>query len=225
MVLTIMAFWSSLVMHHDRDRTILVCYTIAIPITLYVRHSVSDSLVQGQGLPFLEQTLSWMLLMMPLSLPFIGPSKVWPRLIGIALTLTPSFLLLSLSYEPLFYAVLLLTLAIWIQLESLVGSATSSPSPWHQLRRSYFFLFLTLLSFFGLGNLASLNSFDPSSVRCFVTTFSPFTMGALLLWKITVPFIAVSSALWAITIEHQVIDSIIIFYLCYFNIFSHYRYR
>lgn len=57
-----MAFWSSLVMHHDRDRTVLVCYTIAIPITLYVRHSVSDSLVQGQGLPVLEQALSWILL-------------------------------------------------------------------------------------------------------------------------------------------------------------------
>lgn len=60
--MTVMAFWSSLVMHHDRDRTVLVCYTIAIPITLYVRHSVSDSLVQGQGLPILEQVLSWLLL-------------------------------------------------------------------------------------------------------------------------------------------------------------------
>lgn len=66
MLLTVMAFWSSLVMHHDRDRTILVCYTIAIPITLYIRHSVSDSLVQGQGLPILEQGLSWMLLGMKL---------------------------------------------------------------------------------------------------------------------------------------------------------------
>lgn len=62
MLLTVMAFWSSLVMHHDRDRTVLVCYTIAIPITLYIRHSVSDSLVQGQGLPILEQGLSWILL-------------------------------------------------------------------------------------------------------------------------------------------------------------------
>ena len=59
MLLTVMAFWSSLVMHHDRDRTVLVSYTIAIPITLYVRHSVADSLIQGQGLPLLEQCLSW----------------------------------------------------------------------------------------------------------------------------------------------------------------------
>ena len=59
MVLTVMSFWSSLVMHHDRDRTVLVSYTIAIPITLYVRHSVADSLIQGQGLPLMEQCLSW----------------------------------------------------------------------------------------------------------------------------------------------------------------------
>lgn len=136
---------------------------------------------------------------LPLTLPLIGPSKVWPRLIGIVITLTPSFLLLSLSYEGIFFAILVVALAVWIRLESV----SSSDSFWTQLRRSYFFLFLTLLSFFGLGNLASLNSFDPSSVRCFVTTFSPFTMAALLLWKITVPFIAVSSALWAITLQHQ----------------------
>ena len=139
---------------------------------------------------------------MPVTLPFIGPSRVWPRLIGIGITLTPSFLLLSLSYEAVFYTLLLVTLAVWIKLEQLLDTSPSI-SPWRQLRRSYFFLFFTLLSFFGLGNLASLNSFDPSSVRSFVTTFSPFTMGALLLWKITVPFIAVSSALWAVTLQHQ----------------------
>ncbi|KAI9561539.1 hypothetical protein GHT06_012498 [Daphnia sinensis] len=200
MLLTVMAFWSSLVMHHDRDRTVLVCYTIAIPITLYVRHSVSDSLVQGQGLPILEQVLSWLLLGLPLTLPVIGPSLLWPRLIGIVITLTPSFLLLSLSYEGIFFAILVVALAVWIRLEAAIPP---SDSFWTQLRRSYFFLFLTLLSFFGLGNLASLNSFDPSSVRCFVTTFSPFTMAGLLLWKITVPFIAVSSALWAVTLQHQ----------------------
>jgi len=199
MVLTVVAFWSSLVMHHDRDRTILVCYTLAIPVTLYIRHSVSDNLLQGNGLPLMEQCFSWTLLCLPLTLPVMGPSKMWPRLIGIAVCLTPSFLLLSQSYEVLFYILLIVVLGVWIKLEAAI-----QPSPWHLLRRSYFFLFLTLLSFFGTGNLASLNSFDPSCLRTFVTTFSPYTMGALLIWKITVPFIAVSTALWAITVENQI---------------------
>ena len=29
-------------------------------------------------------------------------------------------------------------------------------------------------------------------------------MAALLVWKVTVPFVAVSTALWAITVENQV---------------------
>jgi len=45
-------------------------------------------------------------------------------------------------------------------------------------------IFLLLSAFFGTGNIASINSFDPSSVLCFVTVFSPFVMGALMLWKV-----------------------------------------
>ena len=93
-----------------------------------------------------------LLLCLPATLPFIGPSLVWPRLIGIGITLTPSFLLLSMSYEAVFYTLLLVTLAVWIKLEQLLDSSPSI-SPWRQLRRSYFFLFFTLLSFFGLGKL------------------------------------------------------------------------
>lgn len=62
MVLTIASIWASLVMHHDRDRTILVSYTLTIPIAIYIRHSVSDSLLAGQGLPVLEQFFAWVLL-------------------------------------------------------------------------------------------------------------------------------------------------------------------
>ena len=61
-MLTVIAIWSSLVMHHDRDRTVLVSYTIASPVAIYVRHSVQESLIQGQGLPWLEQCVAWFLL-------------------------------------------------------------------------------------------------------------------------------------------------------------------
>ena len=54
------------------------------------------------------------------------------------------------------------------------------------------FLFIIFYSFFATGNIASLNSFDPSSIRCFVAIFSPFLMGALLLVKILIPFLVVS---------------------------------
>lgn len=70
---------------------------------------------------------------------------MWPRLIGVAVTLIPSLILLSVSYEVIFFFFLLVTMAVWIKLESAI-----IPSPWQQMRRSYFFVsFYTLFLRFG----------------------------------------------------------------------------
>ncbi|XP_068712395.1 GPI ethanolamine phosphate transferase 1-like [Montipora foliosa] len=66
------------------------------------------------------------------------------------------------------------------------------------LRIAYFFVFFIIVAFFGTGNIASINSFDPASVYCFLTVFSPFTMGALLLCKVLIPFVIVTCAFDAI---------------------------
>ncbi|VDK52109.1 unnamed protein product [Gongylonema pulchrum] len=49
-------------------------------------------------------------------------------------------------------------------------------------------------AFFGTGNIASLNSFNPSFLRCFISVFSPFTMTAMLIFKISLPILAVAFA-------------------------------
>ena len=41
-----------------------------------------------------------------------------------------------------------------------------------------------IFSFYLPGNIASLNSFDPRSIKCLVSVFSPFLMGGLLLLKV-----------------------------------------
>ncbi|XP_045592439.1 GPI ethanolamine phosphate transferase 1 isoform X5 [Procambarus clarkii] len=69
---------------------------------------------------------------------------------------------------------------------------------WSDVRRAYFFLFFIVLAFFGTGNIASVNSFDPSFVYCFITIFSPFIMGGLLLFKIIIPFLLVTCFFHAI---------------------------
>lgn len=50
------------------------------------------------------------------------------------------------------------------------------------------------MSFFGTGNIASVSSFDPNWVRCFVSTFSPFLMASLIILKLLIPVLVVMCA-------------------------------
>ncbi|KAI6203354.1 GPI ethanolamine phosphate transferase 1 [Aphelenchoides besseyi] len=63
---------------------------------------------------------------------------------------------------------------------------TSLNAPFEELEwwRTLIMLVLIEVAFFGVGNLSSLNSFNPSFIRHFVTTFSPFTMAILLILKV-----------------------------------------
>ena len=72
------------------------------------------------------------------------------------------------------------------------------------LRCAFFFVFFIIIAFFGTGNIASLNSFDPSAVYCFLTIFSPFIMGSLLLFKVVIPFIVVTCVFDAVHVVCRV---------------------
>ncbi|KAF4323471.1 hypothetical protein BBO99_00001364 [Phytophthora kernoviae] len=113
------------------------------------------------------------------------------RIIDVILAFAPSFTLLSIAYEVLFYVVLCGVLVSWLLLEAET-SFTSSTSTWREVQRAFVFLLLVNIAFFGTGNVASMSSFEISSTYRFVTVFAPFTMGALLVGKILIPFMVVA---------------------------------
>ncbi|TMW59020.1 hypothetical protein Poli38472_007165 [Pythium oligandrum] len=142
--------------------------------------------------------LNWLLALAPvialIVLPASPSSSSSQRLVEIALAVAPAYVLLSISYEVLFFAALTGVVLAWIELEATRSSLSSTSSSWDALRRAFVFLLLIKIAFFGTGNVASMSSFELSSTYRFVTIFAPFLMGTLLVLKILLPFLVVACA-------------------------------
>ncbi|XP_061446212.1 GPI ethanolamine phosphate transferase 1 isoform X3 [Rhineura floridana] len=210
-------------MHHKGLR-IYLFQLLSLALSTYVVKSTHSSLHSKQGLPVINQIISWTTLASSLIVPLLSPTFLFLRLLSIFLSLTSTYLLLSTGYEALFLLALAMLMFVWINMEqeaiqrygvslkpklaALSFSYTADLTQFRQLhvddiRRSFFYVFFIVTAFFGTGNIASVNSFDPTSVYCFLTVFSPFLMGALLLWKIAIPFVLVSCAFEAVQVTTQ----------------------
>jgi phosphatidylinositol glycan class N len=125
------------------------------------------------------------------------------------------FLLLSVGYEMLFYGCFSVLLLLWIHIEEKcyemdfqTDAREANALLRTDLRISLFYVLLcwvclirkfllrlTLqVAFFGTGNIASISSFQISSVFRFITVFDPFVMAGLLIFKLLLPFALVSCA-------------------------------
>uniref|UniRef100_A0A8C7QHJ9 GPI ethanolamine phosphate transferase 1 n=1 Tax=Oncorhynchus mykiss TaxID=8022 RepID=A0A8C7QHJ9_ONCMY len=144
---------------HLTDRYLLI-FQVTNVLCAYVPTSTHSSLQLKQGLPLLNQMISWTTLGSSLFVPLLSSTRLFHRLLSIFLSLTATYLLLSLR----------------------LCSRQSCPGCQ---------VFFIITAFFGTGNIASINSFDPASVYCFLTVFNPFIMGGLMMWKVIIPFIIV----------------------------------
>lgn len=125
----------------------------------------------------------------------------------IFLTFSPIFVILTISYEGLFYVVFCLTLVAWVRLEHKTHAYSAAPIPatdaglphralvLTDARTALFFFFLLQVAFFSTGNIASISSFSLDSVYRLIPVFDPFAMGALLLFKLLIPFAVISANL------------------------------
>ncbi|KAJ7970891.1 GPI ethanolamine phosphate transferase 1 [Quillaja saponaria] len=180
---------------------------------------------QKQELLASHQLINWFLAGSSMLLPLLSESSLLSRLTSIFLGFSPSFLLLSIGYEAVFYAALALVLMAWILFENTVcylKKVKKSPAfiknvadhitlgddnrclELSDVRIPLIFLVLFNIAFFGTGNFASIASFEISSVYRFITIFNPFLMAALLIFKLFIPFMLVICAFSAITKLNQV---------------------
>ncbi|KAF3796567.1 GPI ethanolamine phosphate transferase 1 [Nymphaea thermarum] len=70
-----------------------------------------------QELPTSYQLINWILAGLSLALPLLSPKRMLARLSSVFLGFAPSFLLLSIGYEAVFYSAFALTLMAWVLTE------------------------------------------------------------------------------------------------------------
>lgn len=155
------------------------------------------------------------LLLMPFLHRLDPNSGYMHQLMLIFLTCAPTFVILSISYEGLFYVAFCITLFAWVRLEYSIystakdQSATNAPTAGattkaglgyrpltlSDARVALFFLVFLQSAFFSTGNVASVSAFSLESVNRLLPVFDPFSQGALLILKLMIPFAVISANL------------------------------
>ncbi|XP_035269131.1 GPI ethanolamine phosphate transferase 1 [Anguilla anguilla] len=207
-----------------RDCQLYISQMIHVALCAYVLNSTHSSLKLKQGLPLFSQIVSWTTLVSSFVVPLLSSTHLFQRLLSISLSLVTTYLLLSTGYEALFPPMLCWLMFVWINIEQEAMNAQGVSTKLElsridfseniditkirqlsldDIRRSYFFVFFIITAFFGTGNIASINSFDPASVYCFLTVFNPFIMGALMMWKVLIPFVIVMCTFETIQVSTQ----------------------
>ncbi|KAG8531526.1 Glycosyl phosphatidyl inositol anchor synthesis [Bacidia gigantensis] len=109
-----------------------------ILLAMFVTRSSVASLQAKRGLPFGNQVVGWIVLASSLTVPFLygfnSNNHYLHRLVVIFLTFSPIFIILTISYEGLFYFTFCATLVTWVRLEHHVymfmqSSLSSPPTP------------------------------------------------------------------------------------------------
>ncbi|XP_028771085.1 GPI ethanolamine phosphate transferase 1 isoform X1 [Neltuma alba] len=221
-------YWLSICNHEfksPKHSALFYLQTILVGFSSMMVYISTSHRTEKQELHGLHQLINWSIAGLSMVLPLFSANSLLSRLTSIFLGFAPSFLLLSIGYEAVFYAALALVLMAWILFENTIlnlnilsrSSASTENIENHlilgsdnrslrlsDVRIPMVFMVLFNVAFFGTGNFASIASFEISSVYRFITVFSPFLMAALLIFKLFIPFMLVICVFSAVTKLNQV---------------------
>ncbi|KAI1386283.1 GPI ethanolamine phosphate transferase 1 [Hypoxylon trugodes] len=209
--------------NNDISRTVIGVQIGLILLAMYVTRDSALSLQAKQGLPRGNRAVAWLVLIVSFLMPLahrLQPNNHYlHRLLVIFLTCAPTFVMLTISYEGLFYFAFSLLLLTWVRIEhhgyNFVQSTKKAsgeeksttkveaqttvsefrPLALSDARIALFFFVLLQSAFFSTGNIASISSFSLESVNRLMPVFDPFSQGALLILKIMIPFVLISANL------------------------------
>ncbi|KAF9956093.1 Glycosyl phosphatidyl inositol anchor synthesis [Mortierella alpina] len=109
-------------------RSVMMFQTGLIALSTLIVNNTVKSLSAQEGLPFINQIVSWIILFITASIPFVYGARSSQhyllRMVIIYLSFAPIFILLSISYESIFYFFLSTTLLSWLMLERKIYSAS-----------------------------------------------------------------------------------------------------
>uniref|UniRef100_A0A3Q3LJZ6 GPI ethanolamine phosphate transferase 1 n=1 Tax=Labrus bergylta TaxID=56723 RepID=A0A3Q3LJZ6_9LABR len=200
-------------------------FVAQVRMCAYVPSLTHSSLQQKQGLPLLNQIISWTTLASSLLVPLLSSTRIFHRLLSIFLSLTATYLLLSTGSEALFPPVLSWLMFVWINIEqeamlaqgvsgrqelsTIDFSANIDITKMRQLklddiRRSYFFV--SLLRVFETVTFiaeAYINNKNKISTRLSRGNFDPASVYCFL--TVFNPFIMGGLMMWKVIIPFIIV--------------------
>ena len=165
-----------------------------VAASVLVGHSDARRAASDAGLPAAERIAAWTLLLVALAVPRVVAVPPVRRLAHALACLQTPMTLLSVGYEPAFLAVLSCLL---LCVEKRCGAEPAPPSAAVQAAP---LLLAVYFAFFATGNIASVSSFDLPSVYRLQTHFDKAIMGALLIFKLWLPLLALASAVLVVNV-------------------------
>ena len=153
-------------------------------------------------------SLAWSLsLISLLPIPLYHSDKEENILLKILLYIFPFYILLTRSYESLFLIVFYNYLQLWLKLKFRDNPQKTYKFNYIDI---FFYTSISYASFFSTGNVASISGFTLSSVFRFFSVYRPIPITILILIKILLPTLFISSALLKIidSYNYSLFDSL-----------------